>query len=153
MPKLDTIVKVVAIVGTLGTLLLAILREIRERRKSEKPSSRQTSQGYNQPWHTFVFVVSVACISFFTTLLTQYLYPPYAKFAPKGFHPFLSDVAVKALWLLGISTLLLILGLPQRFLVLWGAANLRERVAQAIILGVCMIIGAIIISLRFLPHQ
>jgi len=146
MVWLDIIFKVV---GTVSAAVLAVvaIRQYRlaSREQGKEPSSTQPTH-YSQLWRDFAFVVSVVAIAFFTTLLTQYVYPPYARWAPPGYEPLLSDTAVKILWIVGIGVLLVAFSFPQRALRAWGAANIRERVAQAIILGVCIIIAALILS-------
>jgi hypothetical protein len=149
MHVLDLIAKIVRdIVAPVGLLILGLLNYRLAKRKAEKGSVSQSTElprSFREKKEIIGFLVSVATVSFFMTLVTQYVYPPYARFAPAGWKPLLSPEVIKALWMLGLTVLLYILGLPQLVIQKWAAANIRERIAQAIIIGGAIIIAAIIL--------
>ena len=145
---LDAIAKLVGIGVGLTVATTTVLREIREQRQAKKSTAASPSTSRKERWSVFRFVLTVASISFFTTLATQYIYPPYAVWSPKDYKPLLSHSTVTLLWFVGISLLLFLSGIPRAVLHGWGKANIRERVAQAIIFGLAIILAALILASR-----
>ena len=111
--SLDIITKSVATVSALTLMIIAIRKEIRDSRAEwSKPTNPSTVP--HPRLRLLIFVAAVISIAFFTTLLTQYLYPPYGVYAPAGYKPLLSHAAVMLLWMVGLSTLLLVVVFQKR---------------------------------------
>lgn len=105
---LDTIAKAVGIGVGLTVAAAAVRRELRESRAAANTPNTQ-SRAPHPRWRVLTFVVSVASIAFLTTLLTQYVFPPYSVWSPAGYKPLLSKAAISLLWTVGLSWLLLVL--------------------------------------------
>lgn len=144
--SIDSIAKVVGIVVGPILAIIAVRREIRESQKPENSQELSPSTGKQERWPLFRFVLSVASISFFTTIATQYVYPPYAIWAPMNYKPIFSHSTIILLWLVGLGLLVFLSGIPKTAMEAWGKSNIREKVAQSIVIGIALLMGAILIA-------
>ena len=144
MPE-QTINIICNVVVALGTTAMAVTGILQFLHSTQQHQHRPVESASSR-WRALQFVVGVASIAFFTTLVTQYLYPPYGRWGTPGYKQFLTESHLRLLWCLAIIALIWYLRVPHTLLEWWSRANIRSRVAQGLIIGAAIIIAALILT-------